>query len=183
MRTLAILTALALLALAGATSIAGADDPCAGGTANADGTCTYAGSFVAPGVIGALGANTKQNGIDSVFFPSPGADWFLVAHLVSVTSTPATAYDLDIHYYTAAGVHVDSKNAATNPRADHCDGPSPGVDSACLVPDFGADNAGMQFDVDAKITAPGVSYQFVVTAYPPGTCPAAYPDCGDTDLY
>src|SRR5579885_2542804 len=104
MRSIAILTTLALVALAGASSLSGADaNPCNGGTANADGTCTYTGSFLTGSVIGAIGANTKQNASVSVFFPSPGPGWFLVAHVDGVTSTPAAAYDLDIHYYTAAG--------------------------------------------------------------------------------
>lgn len=179
MRVLLILVPLLLATFVPAVG-AGAT-PCQGGTANADGSCTYTGQFRTAGVIGAIGANTKQSGIDSAFFVSPGPGWFLVAQVdsVGVSALPA---DLDIHFYTAAGTHVDSKQA-TPSRPDHCDVVTANVPQPCIVPDFGASNSGLKFDVDGKITSPNVLYTFTVTAYPPGTCPAAYPDCGNLDKY
>ncbi len=178
MKTFVTLATLALALAPFALSPAGADAPaCDGGTANADGTCTYHGSFLVAFPLGTLGANTKQSGLDSFIFPSPGPNWFLVAHVDSTAET--TLYDVDVHYYTAAGTHVDSQDS-TSPHADHCDIATPQADQACLVPDFGASNAGLKVFVDAK---EGASFEVTVTAYPPGSCPAAYPGCSDTSIY
>ncbi|GEM_PF-6226830 len=184
MKTLAVLATLTLAFTPFLMAPADADvnvcTPSAGaatGTTNADGSITYHGCFTAAFPLGTLGANTKQSGIDSFIFASPGANWFLVAHLDNAYET--AAYDLDIHYYTAAGTHVDSQDA-TPARPDHCDGSTPQADAACLVPDFGADNSGLKVFVDAK---EGAGFEVTVTAYPPGTCPAAYPNCTDTTVY
>jgi hypothetical protein len=74
---------------------------------------------------------------------------------------------------------VDSQKA-TPARPDHCDIATPQGDQACLVPDFGASNNGLKVDIDAK---EGADFVVTVTAYPPGTCPAAYPACTDTSIY
>lgn len=179
MKSFAILTTLALLALAplATTAPAAADAPCNGGAANADGSCTYQGSFLVAFPLGTIGANTKQSGIDSFFFQSPGPGWFLVAHVDGTAES--VAYDIDIHFYTAAGVHLDSQDATT-PYGDHCDPATPQADQMCFVPDFGAaSNNGLKVDIDAK---EGANYQVTVTAYPPGQCPTSLvPDCKNAD--
>lgn len=182
MKTLALLAALAFLPLAFAPTVgadAGLCAPSSGvatGTANPDGTITYTGCFTAAFPLGTLGANTKQSGIDSFFLASPGPGWFLVAHVDSTAET--LAYDVDIHYYTAANVHVDSQDATT-PYGDRCDVSTPQADQACFVPDFGASNDGLKVDIDAK---EGANFRITVTAYPPGQCQlSGIADCKNAD--
>jgi hypothetical protein len=111
---------------------------------------TIHGSFVTAVPFALLAPNPNTNGIVGFAFPAPAAGSHIKVHVDSAT-TPV--YDVDVHYFNAAGTHVDSK-------PDLCDTPTQNVDQECDVPDIGATTV----VVDAKY---GGNVAFTVTITPP----------------
>jgi len=142
MRSLIILTAIAFAAV---VPLAGADAPAAQ---------TFHGSFALSVPFGTITQNTKVDGIDGFRIQLAGTGigpgWHVVAH---VNSASSPIYDVDVHYYNAAGSHVDSK-------PDLCDTPTQNVDQECDIPDIGA----ATIMIDGKY---GANYDVTVTISPP----------------
>jgi hypothetical protein len=142
MRFFAISTALAFALLA---PLAGADTPA---------PQTYSGSFLLAVPFGTITQNTKVDGIDGFriqLADGAGPGWQVRAHVESA-ATPV--YDVDVHFYTASGTHVDS-------QPDLCDTATPQQDQVCVIPDIGA----ATIMIDAKY---GAAFTVTVTLTPPG---------------